>query len=60
MKFDFVRAIHKLYHERKLVIIISLVMAVIGVFMALNSEKIYSSTVVLAPELSNSRLLMLR
>ena len=36
MKFDFVRAIHKLYHERKLVIIISLVMAVIGVFMALS------------------------
>ena len=54
MKFDFVRAIHKLYHERRLVIIISLVMAVIGVFMALNSEKIYSSTVVLAPELSNT------
>lgn len=54
MKFDFVRAIHKLYHERKLVIIISLVMAVIGVFMALNSEKIYSSTVVLAPELTNN------
>ena len=54
MKFDFVRAIHKLYHERRLVIIITLVMAIIGVFMALNSEKIYNSTVVLAPELTNN------
>lgn len=53
-KFDFVRAVHTLWHERRLVALITLVMAIVGVFMALNSEKLYNSTVVLAPELTNS------
>ncbi len=52
--FDFVRALHRLIKERRLVIIITLIMAVIGVFMALNSPKTYNSTVVLAPELTNT------
>ena len=52
--FDFVRAVHTLWHERRLILIITAVMAVLGVFMALNSEKMYNSTVVLAPELTNS------
>jgi capsular polysaccharide biosynthesis protein len=53
-KFDFVRAVHKLVKERRLVIIITLVMAVIGIFMAISSPKTFNSTVVLAPELTNT------
>ena len=53
-KFDFVRALHRLVEQRRLIIIITGLMAVLGVIVALNSPKVYSSTVVLAPEISNT------
>ncbi len=52
--FDFVRSLHRLVQERRLVFIITLIMAVVGVIMALNTPKTYNSTVVLAPELTNT------
>lgn len=52
--FDFVKAVHKLVTERRLLFTFSGVAAVIGVVMALNTPKIYNSAVTLAPELSSA------
>lgn len=51
---DFTRALHRLVQRRRLIILLTGIMAALGVFVALNSPKSYSSSVVLAPELSNS------
>jgi len=53
-KFNFVKAIHQLVSRRKLLIIITGIMTVLGILVALSRPKTYTSTVVLAPELSNT------
>ena len=53
-KFEFVKSIHKLVKERRLVGIYTVIAAVIGVVVALNTPKTYNSTVTLAPELANA------
>lgn len=53
-QFDFIRALHKVVTEYRLVVTHMVVMAIIGVIMALNTPKTYNSAVTLAPELANA------
>lgn len=57
MKFtqhDFVTAIHELVNERKLILCTTAVTTILGVVIALNQPKDYTSQVLLAPELTNT------
>lgn len=53
-KFNFIQALHEVVRRRKLLCAVTFGMAVLGVLVALSRPKAYTSTVVLAPELSNT------